>query len=83
MDKITKTIDPICYKLLVQFLGVIALLCYLTWWIPLLWSIGAFIRLDFKEGILAFLVFLLFAITTRGGGILIEKLKSIDNDIFD
>jgi hypothetical protein len=76
MKKHQNTIDQICYKIFIKLIGIVGLLCMvLISWISFLWSIGCFIHLEIKEGIIALLVCLLSIVFWKGSEQLYEKLK--------
>lgn len=75
MEKRTK-FEQICYEAFIKFIGMVGVLCVSCGtFISFIWSVGAFIHADFKEGIVASLVFFLSIIWGTGAGQLYEKLE--------
>ncbi|MFA6024382.1 MAG: hypothetical protein WC777_04175 [Candidatus Gracilibacteria bacterium] len=73
MEKQTK-FEGWCYEMLIKLIGVVGLFCLLFWWLPLAGSIGSFIRLEVKEGLLSALVCFLAIVWWKGTEQLYKKL---------
>ncbi len=75
MNKLIENFDSNCYEAFINLLGIIGFLCgLLIYWVSFFWSIGCFIHLQIREGLVALLVCILSIIVWRGSEKLYNKL---------
>lgn len=78
-EPLISRLDRLCYETFIVLIGIVAFICgYLISWASFLLGLGCFIRLQFKEGFLALLIFLLSIVIWRGFSRLYEKLEKND-----